>query len=390
LNEIILLGAGASVEAGIPDAYKMTNTILSKFKDFRRNYLTLSSYEKVSNFVIGGLLFQKGVEGYNPLEAKVDIEEFFNAILLLSERDTTELAPFIGSWHYIIEELDRIQPSSWESRRFIDEIYDSFRSPEKLPSSSLLESSFRRAIEASQYKPGRGRIFQQLSEIIISVLYNLVWLESPERVTYLKPLMEKAKRGKLIIATLNYDNTIKLAAESEKISFNTFINKWIESGLITIQNEQVNLLKLHGCINWKWKLDNSIKDFNLSYRKIEKLSDEEMAKGNNMPAIIFGRSKLTTEGPFLDLLRLFQHALFNSSTLTIIGYSFRGDRINNYITQRINRTENFNIRIIDPGFEESFIGYVRYLKNLREEHPNRVNVTNETTGNGLLLLYNDQ
>jgi SIR2-like domain len=390
MNEIILLGAGASVDAEIPDAYDMTNTILNKFKIFRKNMFTLSSYEKVSNFVIGGLLFQKGIKGYNPLETKVDIEEFFNAILLLAERDSTELAPFVGSWHSIIEGLDRIQPFSWNSRRFIDEICDGFRSPKRLPSGSRLESSFRKAIEATQYKPGRGRIFHQLSEIMISMLYNLVWLESPESVAYLKPLMYKAKKDKLIIATLNYDNTIELAAESEKIPCNTFINKWIESGLITIKDDHLNLLKLHGSINWKWILDDSIKNYNLSYKKIEEVSDEEMAKGNNMPAIIFGRSKLTTEGPFLDLLRLFQYALLNSNILTIIGYSFRDDHINNYITQWINRTENFIIRIIDPGFEKSYIDYVRYLKGLREKYPDRINVISETTQNGLLLLYNDQ
>jgi hypothetical protein len=82
LNELILLGAGASVEADIPGAYRMTEVILEKFKDYSRS-INSNIFERVANFVIGGLLFQKSVKGQNPLEAKVDIEEFFNAILLL-------------------------------------------------------------------------------------------------------------------------------------------------------------------------------------------------------------------------------------------------------------------------------------------------------------------
>lgn len=48
MNEMLLLGASASVEASIPSAYKMTEEILKRFND-ESNY-PLREYAKVLNF----------------------------------------------------------------------------------------------------------------------------------------------------------------------------------------------------------------------------------------------------------------------------------------------------------------------------------------------------
>jgi hypothetical protein len=385
-NEIILIGAGGSIEAGIPDAYRMTEVILNKFKDYSTQYRS-DIYERVVNFVIGGLLFQKGVKGQNPLEYKVDIEEFFNAILLLADRDSTELAPFVGSWHYIIEELDKIQPSSRGLRRFIDKIHDSFRSPSRLPSSFQLESSFRRAIEESQHKPGRGSIFREVSKIMISMLHDLIWIKDFEKIKYLEPLMKKVKNDTVVIATVNYDNTIELASQFYGISCDTLLDEGGKlSGLLNLKN--LNLLKLHGSIDWQWIFDNYKPNYSYTIKKAKKLSADEITHGNIMPAIIFGKSKLTTEGPFLQLLNIFRSVLNESNLLTIIGYSFRDDHINTCITQWLDRNEDNIMRIIDPGFNDSKIPYAAYLNNLKEKNQDKIKIFSEPAGIGLKMLYN--
>ena len=106
MKEMILLGAGASVEAGIPDSYDMTKRILEAFKTNPEFKL----YARVVSFVAGGLLFQNGIRGLNPLEIGVNVEELFNAIDLLANRNTLEAAPFVGSWHSMIDEFDKIAP----------------------------------------------------------------------------------------------------------------------------------------------------------------------------------------------------------------------------------------------------------------------------------------
>ena len=105
MPEMILFGAGASVEGLVPDSNKMTERIVEEFGKVNHP----KRHIDVIKFVIGGLLFKKGIQGENPLNAGVNVEELFNAVQLLSERNVLEAAPFIGSWHSMIEELDRFE-----------------------------------------------------------------------------------------------------------------------------------------------------------------------------------------------------------------------------------------------------------------------------------------
>jgi hypothetical protein len=92
-TELVLLGAGASVDAKVPAAVDMTNRMLK--------LAAASSYSKrehkVLAFVIGGLAFQRGARGEH-LTTGIDVESVFNAIELLAERDYREFAGFV-SWH---------------------------------------------------------------------------------------------------------------------------------------------------------------------------------------------------------------------------------------------------------------------------------------------------
>ena len=102
---MLLLGAGASVEAEVPAANKMTERIADIFRASPQHEI----YSRVVAFVVGGLLFKRGIEGGNALTTGVNVEELFNAVQFLSERNTLEAAPFVGSWHSMVEEFE----SAW-------------------------------------------------------------------------------------------------------------------------------------------------------------------------------------------------------------------------------------------------------------------------------------
>ena len=123
MRELILLGAGASAEADVPTAYEMAKAI---GQEFRKDPL-LQQETRVVDFVIGGLLFQAGIRGHDPLSSGVNVEELFNAVQLLAERHTLEAAPFVGSWHSMVEELDTIAPSSLRLGALNEAIYTSTR-----------------------------------------------------------------------------------------------------------------------------------------------------------------------------------------------------------------------------------------------------------------------
>ena len=102
MNEMVLLGAGASVEAGIPAAFCMTRRMIELFGADPG----LREHNRVLRFAVGGLLYQQGIKGYDPFGG-VDIEDLFNAIDLLAHREEVDVATFVGPWHPLVDELDR-------------------------------------------------------------------------------------------------------------------------------------------------------------------------------------------------------------------------------------------------------------------------------------------
>src|SRR2546421_5268467 len=105
MKEMFLLGAGASVDAGVPDTYDMTKRINERFRQDQKTRVE----SLVISLALGGLVFQAGVRGEDPT-AGVNVEDLFSAIELLAGRSTSEVAPFISSWHPRVDELDKGEP----------------------------------------------------------------------------------------------------------------------------------------------------------------------------------------------------------------------------------------------------------------------------------------
>lgn len=436
---MFLLGAGASVPAGVPDSYNMTEKLLRNYN----NDYGMEKHSRILPFVIGGLLFQKGKEGLNPFDG-VNVEEVFNAILLLADRNSLEVAPFIGSWNEMIDTLDKITNDRHDINSLNEEIYKNIIatiSKSSLPSLSVrkiedalqktvasvnrgkttnttllssaikdyvenymkkwlnelksekpntnysFQKKFTSAIKSMDDIPGKGEIFNQTAEWMIRKLINLVWIKDVSKVLYLKPLLNVLKQqdNKCCIASLNYDNAIELLAKSEQIPFSTAIKEWPNTGSFCYEGNGILLLKLHGSIDWKLIRNQCTPDKPLPQSMISEVIPDNNPESSYRPAIIFGqKNKLTTEGPFLDLIRAFQIELSKCTKLTVIGYSFRDEHINEYITQWLNRSENSEIAIIDPNIDRIHNEYVNTLHKLPK---NRIKIYKESVENVLTKLY---
>ena len=163
MSEMILLGAGASIEAGVPGAYDMTKEIA---KRFRENPL-LKKHAHVISFVIGGLLFEAGKNNQDPLTAGVNVEELFNAVQLLAERNTLEAAPFVGSWHAMVEEFDKIYPSRSNTRTLSQAIY------------KLVSGEIQRAFSETPSSFEAGKIDDALASTIKKTIEAAIKGRSP-------------------------------------------------------------------------------------------------------------------------------------------------------------------------------------------------------------------
>lgn len=449
-----MLGAGASVEAGVPSAYKMTEEILERFNN--RNHYGVREYAKVLNFVIGGLLYEAGRRNSNPLTNGVNVEDLFNSVLLLSERNTLEVSPFVGSWDSMIEAFDKITPSpprsdnllkliqlkvekqvqhalsqtlsTYSSDKIDKAIENNFKKrleaalkknsasmsssesvgravadyvkevskkwsdnlkPNSSGSNSEMDRELKQLVTQLEQKPAKGRTFKRTAEQMILMLKDLVWIDDAATVKYLNPILNQVKSGgRVVIATLNYDNGIELISEANSIACNTGIDVWSQKGIFDFSGDGLHLIKLHGSINWSWDENVTTPERPMPHSIIRRVETDAFKTSFERPAVIFGqRNKLTAEGPFLDLLRQFQNELERSTVLTVVGYSLRDLHVNTYISKWLNESIDHKIRIVDPNFENSDVDYIGQLKRLRHSRPNQVEVIEKKTGEAVKELY---
>lgn len=410
MKELFLLGAGASVEAGVPDAYKMTIKMLKKIADDQRaHYLR---FDKVLQFVVGGLLFQQGIKGENPFDG-INIEDLFNAVLLLSDRQNSELSPFISSWHPQLIGLESGKMASFTSRELLktinepiekfvkettDELVEQFeRLLERGRSSSLRRKEIETFFASSRFETkfteavrqvvsgSEGKLFKATANAMIQRLVEMVWITDVEKINYLIPLLQYVIDTHSAIVTLNYDNTIELVGQVMGIDIDTGFDEWSKSGEFTFGNGKIPLIKLHGSIDWALSSGNTAKEKPLPYQIIQKVDPNAKDQRNFQPAIIFGgKNKLTAKGPFLSLLQSFEEQLLESEILTVIGYSFRDEHVNEFITNWFNGDIVRTIKIINPNPHSLDDGFAQPLLNGYAK--DRVQIIKEIASNGILSL----
>lgn len=340
-DEMLLLGAGASMEAGVPDAKQMAKEIVRIFNEDNH----LEKEAKVLNFVNEQLISDARKRASDSTIDCVDIEALYNAILLLSERETLEISPFVAAWH---PDLERIADAN--------------------------------------------RVFKRIMLQMELRLRGLTFVEDERKVDYLKPILNLARnQNTLSIATLNYDNTIELLSRANGVACDTGVKSWVERGFFEYQNDGISLLRLHGSNYWFWSKGVQTYEQRLPHTELRVMSafDKEppVTVLVETPMAIFGqRNKLTTEGPFLDLLKQFDEQLQKTNLLTVVGYSFRDPHINFYITKFLNLYGG-KIRVVDPNFEESTVEYAQELQQFREVRSEQIDVVEKRTGDALQEMY---
>jgi len=362
VSSVVLLGAGASVQAGVPSSVPMTERISQLIDTPSGRYRGTA---QALNFTIGAMIAHATARGLSPY-AGIDVESLLSAVQALTKRDTAELAPFVGSWASALEVIG--SPSS-----FPPSFKDNWNKAVDSPFPTDLERLFKTAVEAAT-KTGDSAVFQTLETGIIESLKILLNV-GPESVEYLAPLLN-ADSAPLRIATLNYDRSIEQLADRAGRQLDTGITSWAgRYGWSFSPNADIHLLKLHGSIDWElfwepgpWDRD----DKRMPEPHVRELPYSEMLDhSQRVPAIVFGQGgKLRADGPFLAMLHSFDNMLSNADRLIIVGYSFRDDHINAAVRRWLN-TSARELVIIDPSFHEDELSARAFAKqlnrNIREE-----------------------
>lgn len=181
--------------------------------------------------------------------------------------------------------------------------------------------------------------FEQARQYILGKVLEFTRVAPAQDVSYLHPLLKE--RGEPVwIATLNYDDSIEMAADAAGLP----VNFGIAEHAITLNRAgepgSVTLAKLHGSVNWVVDREGSV------------LVRPDPPPVKSTPGVIFGAgNKLRVEGPYLDLLLAFRDRLTVTDTLHICGYSFRDEHINHLILTWII-AEGRQVFVHNPSFGE--------------------------------------
>ncbi len=397
LSEVVLLGAGASKDAGLPDSFELTKRIVDRLNEAAsgHGYVNeeLQDAQKVVNFVLGGLLYKAAKGNANPTQTPVNVEEFFSAIDLLARRDQLEIAPFIRSWDPAVEALDTIQPPNYDLESAVSAVIeaasDNMEARVKTMMDGYSHSNWNTSIKSAtrnlvnaintEYsRSGEGRIFKNTAKLLLRYLGEILWLEelrAHDELSYLFPLLKQASsRTRRVIATLNYDNTIELAARDQGFRPDLGLETWSRTGSFGFTSP-IGLLKVHGSLDWHFhRVEVREGRAMPTMDTIQQLDYSPKFRNSRgwdyEPCVIFGQqNKLRPDGPFLDLLQAFQRELSASSKLVVIGYSFGDSHINIQISRWLNGGTERELVIIDPGIETSrnsfVVDLIRYVPKER-------------------------
>ena len=329
----VLLGAGASVEAGVPTAPHLAAELSARMEKTATSWRRHEA--KALNFVIGQMRAHASAEGLSPLTGP-DVEELFSAVQMLTDREHVELAPFVRAWHPAINSFGGA--SHTNLTKLINENVMNGGAFDPVG------KEVRALVRDETMGSGGSTTYTQLLSSLQSLLCDVLRLPS-DRFEYLRPLLRLPSVQ--IYATLNYDLGLESAANAEAMSIDQGVESWGGGVDWTWTSPgAIKLLKLHGSINWKREQEYDSFDLRPLHVKVttEPIDD---------PLIIFGRrEKLRAEGPFLAMLAEFERAIAQISALLVVGYSFRDEHINVLLKRWLVADQDRRLAVIDPGFPE--------------------------------------
>lgn len=357
-EQVVLLGAGASADAGVPTAKRMT----ARMSDV----LQSDELERALAVIVGGLQMGAGWQ-HNISTGDPDIERVIDAARMLSNRFDAELAPFVGNWHPVLDELER---SSFG--RGLEANFRSIVPP--MPTMHMtasqaddfvrkvireIEGRFKLVFKTMHKRPD-GQLFQRLLRELTENLVRFAWITTQKDTDYLRPLVSASAALNFPIVTLNYDNAIELCSSGLGLECETGLEQWNSTGslLETVPTTgKVPLIKLHGSIDWRWDINRSggaIVQYDSGHMDMViqhgNTMRDVLGRGEQLAIVFGGKNKLTPDGPFLDLFSWYRKALRSAKRLVVIGYSFRDAHVNSAIRNwRQQSADNQLIIVTDPS-----------------------------------------
>ena len=307
-NELVfLLGAGASVEAGVPDT--------RKFIDGKRGE--------------GGI--QGFLEWLKESNKQTELEILEKILETLKQRNgsrTIDVELVLG----VLNDLNNKE--KYDLVYFYDRETFQFKSEGEVKILRILETDLKQFIR---------------KEVVVS----------KDDISYLAPLIEFQKP--INIFSVNYDTCIEMLSMKHKLTYTDGFELYWNHELFE-EDFDIKLFKLHGSIIWyltDW--GNYVK---LPVEIGEKENDEiSLITGETAsPFILYPMDrKWEYAEPLAYLTTKLQKCLKDAKVCIVVGYSFRDDYIRNIFFEAAKENKKLTIVLISPNAGEVFKEKLRFL-----------------------------
>ena len=278
---VLLLGAGASVEANIPDSRQM----LARIEELVEHDQTWSSFVDLYRIIKSAFYFTEGQRGNFGADVSFNVERLVDILQELEMREEHALAPFVGAWH--------------------------------------------RGLTLSAGE-GSKRIIDFRLKIINELRRKWVELSQVESAAYFKGLLrfQEQFQYSLRVFSLNYDLCVEKACGNDQVErgFEGRTWDWRSFEETSDTPPPLMLYKLHGSLDWKTEKDGTV-------RYVDAPSTIE----SDDVAIIFGAVyKRQYVDPFLFLAYEFRRWTLDAAKVVVcIGYSFGDEHVNDILRQSL-------------------------------------------------------
>ncbi|WP_158920954.1 SIR2 family protein [Acidisphaera sp. S103] len=283
---LVLLGAGASVDAGIPHSADMVSQIEAALEN------EWAEFKHLYNYVRSAIFYAEGIAGRYAKDVNYNIERLVQSLDELARREDHPLYPFVGAWN---PRLLQVAGPSFEN-------IQPFRT-------KVLEKLRRDWLEIRNYES--ARYFEGLFRF------------------------QKDLNFPLRVFTLNYDMCVERTydafyRELPERGFDKVTRLWSHELLEESAPDEKNfyLYKLHGSVDWV-KADDEKLTFSDSTANI-KVDDGQIIFG-----VIY---KLQYVDPFLFLMYQLRRQSLAARLLLVIGYGFADEHVNAILSQALRRS----------------------------------------------------
>ena len=319
---ILLLGAGASVEAGIPDS----NAMVKKVAELIRGNDDWECYESLYNYVRSSIYYAEGIKGKFDSAVQFNIETLVNVLDEIQRKENHTLYPFVGAWNPKLVEI-------------------------------------------------AGSDFENVGKLLRAILRVLrdEWVVLPNygQAAYYSGLsrFQQEYGYPLRVFSLNYDLCVELTCGPENVQRGFSGNRSWDWRLFdeTLDDAMpISLYKLHGSVDWHFDENDMV-----TY------SDSPSTIRTDDVAMIFGTSyKLQYVDPFLLLAYELRRWTLDSARLIIsVGYGFNDEHINGILEQSLRQDASRKLlAIIGPSDENSVREQSTHITERLKADPEQIEI----------------